>query len=34
MEEGLVRITSEWLRNHLRGRGNRLFIVERLSVSG
>ena len=29
-----VRISSPWVRAHLRANGNRLYIVERLSVVG
>jgi hypothetical protein len=29
-----VRISSPWLREHVRAHGGRLYIVERLSVVG
>jgi hypothetical protein len=29
-----IRISSPWLREHVRAHGGRLFVVERLSVVG
>lgn len=29
-----IKLTSDWVRSHVRSRGGRLYIVERLSVVG